>query len=73
MNDDFTSLAEYLMEPKLKPEELFKIVNTFLELIARSTKQVSAKLARKAKMERAKAAKAAKLALKRAKSAPANN
>jgi hypothetical protein len=56
----FTDVGTFLLEPKLNPEDLFTMLASFLKLLDATTKKVSAKEERKAKIARAKKAKEAK-------------
>merc|ERR1711871_1397541 len=60
MQSTYERVAKFLLEPKLKPEELFMHISKFIKMIENSAKKVSEKKARMEKMQKAKAAKEAK-------------
>lgn len=62
----FKVVGEFLLEPQLSPEELFSMLNNFLSLVNITTKKVSAKEERMAKMAKAKAKKEARKKAKKA-------
>ena len=68
----YDRVAKFLLEPKMKPEELFKYISAFITMIENSAKKVSEKKSRLEKMAKAKAAKDARKAAKAAREAGQN-